>query len=320
MLKFLDAKTIDGLLSVPELASGIGAAFTSGGGADPGFTRTSVSVGDGELLLMPAVHATTLSVKLLTLFDTAPELPAVQGLVPLFDAVTGRPLAVLDAAAVTRLRTAAVTVLATDLLAPPAARVLTVIGAGAQGRGHLEGLAGLRPWTSVRLHSRDPRKARLLAEWARGQDIDAEVHEDVTTAVRDADVICTVTSAERPLFEDSAVRREGLHVSAVGAYGAARRELPTALVARAGLFVESAEAVLREAGDILIPVAEGALPARPAMTELGDLLSGRHAGRRSAAEVTVFKSVGVPVEDAVACDLLYQCAVARGAGADVPFD
>ncbi|MEU5420546.1 ornithine cyclodeaminase family protein [Streptomyces sp. NPDC020799] len=319
MLKFLDAKTIDGLLSVPELAAGIGAAFTSGAGAAPGFARTSVPVGDGELLLMPAAHASTLSVKLLTLYDAAPELPAVQGLVTLFDAVTGRPLAVLDATAVTRLRTAAVSALATDLLAPRDARVLTVIGAGVQGRGHLEGLAGLRPWTSVRLHSRDPRKARRLAEWARGEGIDAEVHEDVTTAVRDADVICTVTSAPRPLFEDSALRREGLHVNAVGAYGAQRRELPTELVTRAGLFVESTEAVLREAGDILIPVAEGALPARPAMTELADLLSGRHPGRTSEAEVTVFESVGVPVEDAVACDLLYQCAVARGAGADVGF-
>ncbi|MFI1797185.1 ornithine cyclodeaminase family protein [Streptomyces sp. NPDC020379] len=320
MLKILDAKTIDSLLSVPELAAGIGAAFTSGGGAAPAFARTSVPVGDGELLLMPAAHATTLSVKLLTLFDASPQLPAVQGLVPLFDAVTGRPLAVLDATAVTRLRTAAVSALATDLLAPRDARVLTVIGAGVQGRGHLEGLAGLRPWSSVRLHSRDPRTARGLAEWARGQGIDAEVHEDITTAVRDADVICTATSASRPLFEDSALPREGLHVNAVGAYGPTRRELPTELVTRARLFVESEEAVLREAGDVLIPVSEGALPERPVMTELGDVLSGRRPGRRSETEVTVFESVGVPVEDAVACDVLYQCAVARGAGVDVGFD
>ncbi|WP_062009833.1 ornithine cyclodeaminase family protein [Streptomyces hygroscopicus] len=321
MLRIIDAKTVRALLPVSGLASEIGAALTAreDGGAE--FARSAVDTGKGELLLMPAVHSGTLSVKLISLYDNPPALglPSVQGLVTLFDAATGRPVAVLDAAAVTEVRTAAVTVCATDLLARPDARVLTVVGAGVQGRSHLEGLAGIRPWESVRLHSRDPHRARRLAGWAGERGIEVEVAESATAAVRDAEVICTVTSSPEPLFEDCAVAREGVHISAVGAYGATRRELPSQLVARSSVFVESAAAVLREAGDILIPVAEGVLPADPALVELGEVISGRHPGRRSAAETTVFKSVGVPVEDAFACDLLYRLAVEHDAGHRVPF-
>ncbi|TVL91489.1 ornithine cyclodeaminase family protein [Streptomyces sp. SAJ15] len=322
MLRILDARAVRELLSVSELAAEIGAAFTAGGDGATEFARSSVRTDAGELLLMPAVHSNTLSVKLISLFDNPPELrlPSVQGLVTLFDAATGRPVAVLDATAVTELRTAAVTVCATDLLARPDARVLTVIGAGVQGRGHLEGLAGIRPWDSVRLHSRDPRRARKLAAWARERGLAVEVLESVDAAVRDADVICTVTTSPEPLFEDSAVAREGVHLSAVGAYGATRRELPSRLVARSSLFVESAAAVLREAGDILIPIAEGALPADPPMSTLGEVLAGRRPGRRSPGETTLFKSVGVPIEDAFTCDLLYRLAVARNAGQSIPFE
>ncbi|MCC3770918.1 ornithine cyclodeaminase family protein, partial [Streptomyces sp. UNOC14_S4] len=270
MLTFLDAHAIDGLVTVSELADVIGGAF----GASPrsAFARSAVDVDGGELLLMPAAHAGTLTVKTLTLFDAAPAhgLPSVQGLATVFDAVTGRPLAVLDAAAVTRLRTAAVTVSATDRLARPDARVLTVVGAGAQARGHLAGLARIRPWTEIRLHSRGTDKARAVASWARGQglDIEVEVHESLGTAIAGADVICTLTSSADPLFEDAALPREGLHVSAVGGYGSARRELPAALVARSSLFVESAEAALREAGDLILAVKDGALPPHPPLTEL----------------------------------------------------
>ncbi|RLV09103.1 ornithine cyclodeaminase [Streptomyces griseocarneus] len=318
VLTFLDASAIDDLLTVSELADVIGDAF----GSSPRFARSAVDVDGGELLLMPAAHAGTLTVKTLTLFEGAPAhgLPGVQGLATVFDAVTGRPLAVLDAAAVTRLRTAAVTVSATDRLARPDARVLAVVGAGEQAKGHLAGLARIRPWTEIRLHSRGVDKARAVAEWARGQGIGVEVHESLGTAIADADVICTLTSAADPLFEDAALPREGLHVSAVGGYGPARRELPAALLARSSLFVESADAALREAGDLILAIADGALPPSPALTELGAVLTAHHPGRRDATETTVFTSVGLPAEDALTCDLLYRRALEQGAGLEVPFD
>ncbi|MEU2265777.1 ornithine cyclodeaminase family protein [Streptomyces olindensis] len=321
MLKLLDATTIRDLTSVSDLAAVIGEAFVPAQDGSDGFVRSAVQTPGGQLLFMPAAHGATLSVKLVSLFDgaTAQGLPSVQGLAVVFDAHSGRPLALMDATALTALRTAAVTTLATDLLARRDARTLAVIGAGVQGRSHLEGLAGIRLWDSVRLHSRDMDKARRLAEWARGVGIEVELHDSVESATEDADVICTVTSAVAPLFTDAFRPRPGAHISAVGAYGPARRELPSRLVADASLFVESTEAVLREAGDILIPIAEGLLPPRPAMTELSAVLSKEHPGRTSAEELTLFESVGIPTEDALVCDLLYRRAVQARAGRDIPF-
>ncbi|MFB7501973.1 ornithine cyclodeaminase family protein [Streptomyces broussonetiae] len=323
MLKLLDAPTVRQVLSVDELASRIGDVFTQPGGGAGDFARTAVHTGEGDLLVMPAVYASTLSVKLITLFDGARArgLPTVQGLVAVFDSRSGAPTALIDATALTELRTAAVTALATGVLARKDARTLAVIGAGTQARGHLEGLAPLRPWHEVRLHSRDARRAHRLAEWAAGigPGLDVRVCGSVEAAVSGADVICTVTSSPEPLFADSAVAPHGVHISAVGAYGRERRELPSALVARSTLFVESAQAVLREAGDLLIPIAEGALPKAPALVELAELLGGGHPGRRDEGETTLFKSVGIPAEDAFTCDLLYHRAVEQGAGTDIGF-
>lgn len=323
MLKLLDARTVRQALSVPDLAALIGAAFTERRGDGDAFARSAVPTEGGSLLLMPAVYSSTLAVKLLTLFDAAPALglPTVQGLVAVFDARSGAPTALIDAQALTELRTSAVTTLATDVLARRDARRLAVLGTGVQARGHLAGLASIRPWEEVRLYGRDPRRARRLAAWAAtdGPGVRVTVCEDAEAAVRGADVICTVTSSPEPVLDDSWVAREGVHVSAVGAYGRERRELPSALVARSRLFVESAEAVLRETGDVVIPVAEGVLPAEPPLVELGALLGGDHPGRRDASETTLFKSVGLPLEDAFTSDVLCRRAAAQGLGTEVPF-
>ncbi|MEW2390440.1 ornithine cyclodeaminase family protein [Streptomyces venezuelae] len=323
MLRLLDAETVRRVLPVPDLTSAIGTLFARQSGDSDEFPRSAVGTGDGDLLLMPAVYGSTLAVKLITLFDGAPALglPTVQGLVAVFDARTGAPTAVVDAQALTEIRTAAVTSLATDVLARKDAATLAVIGAGAQARSHLEGLAPLRAWREVRLHSRDAGRAHRLAAWARtsGPGLDVTVCSRAEDAVRDADVICTVTSSPDPLFPDEAVAKEGVHISAVGAYGSRRRELPSGLVARSTLFVESGAAVLREAGDVAIPIAEGVLPPAPELVELSELLSGRHPGRRSARETTLFKSVGIPVEDAFTCDLLSARAAEQGAGTDIAF-
>ncbi|MBW1598464.1 ornithine cyclodeaminase family protein [Streptomyces sp. JJ38] len=308
MMRLIDAETVDRLLPVPELARRIGAAFTASGAEAAAADRSALEAGPGRLLLMPARYGDTLAVKLITLFDNPPErrLPSVQGVVTVFSALTGEPLALVDAAALTRVRTAAVTVLATDLLARRDARTLTVVGAGVQALGHLEGLAGIRPWDRVLLHGRDQGRARELAARVAPLGLDVEVVPRIDEALREADVICTTTTSPTPLFDAGLSLRPGVHISAVGAYGAERRELPSALVAGSRLFVESREAVLREAGDIVIPVAEGALPERPDLTELGELLTGAREGRRSDTETTLFKSVGLPVEDAYTCDLLHR--------------
>jgi ornithine cyclodeaminase/alanine dehydrogenase-like protein (mu-crystallin family) len=235
----------------------------------------------------------------------------------LVDARYGEPLAFLDGTVVTELRTAAVSAVATDTLARTDSTVLSIIGAGVQGRAHLRALRNTRTWTDIRVHSRTPARARDLVDWAVANGLPARVAASATDAVTRADVICTTTSACRPVLSAADVG-PGTHVTAVGAFGATCRELPTELVVGATLFADSRAAVMAEAGDVLIPVDEGHL-TEPSITEIGRVLAAEAPGRTSADEITVVKSLGLPIEDVVACELVYQRAVETGAGQDVDF-
>lgn len=275
----------------------------------------------GKVLLMPAMSGGTVGLKVLSMFPRAAErgLPGVQGIVLLIDAVHGEPLAVVDGTAVTEIRTAAVSALATDAMAPADARTLGIIGAGAQARSHLAGLATLRGWKSIRVFSRTASRAEELAAWAAESiGLAVEVTGSAADAVRDADVICTVTSASEPVLADADVASHGTHINAVGAFGATWRELPTALMARSRIVVDSREAALAEAGDVLVPIEEGVLSPAAIAGELGDVLAGQVPGR-IGDEVSVFKSLGLPIEDAVACEEIYRRAVERGMGEQIAF-
>jgi ornithine cyclodeaminase len=275
----------------------------------------------GKILLMPAMSGGTVGLKVLSMFPRAAErgLPGVQGIVLLIDAVHGEPLAVIDGTAVTEIRTAAVSALATDAMAPPDAQTLGIIGAGAQARSHLAGLATLRGWKSIRIFSRTIARAEELAAWAaESVGLAVEVAGSAADAVRDANVICTVTSASEPVLDDADVASHGTHINAVGAFGASWRELPTALMARSRIVVDSREAALSEAGDVLVPIEEGVLSPAAIAGELGDVLAGRVPGR-VGDELSVFKSLGLPIEDAVACEEIYRRAVERGMGEQIAF-
>jgi ornithine cyclodeaminase/alanine dehydrogenase-like protein (mu-crystallin family) len=273
----------------------------------------------GMVLLMPAASGGQLGLKLLSMFPRAHEhgLASVQGLVVLLDAVYGEPLAILDATSVTEIRTAAVTAVATDELARPDATGLAVIGAGVQARSHLQALAAVRPWKSVRLYSRSPEPARALAVWAGELGIDVEVTDSVSAAVRGADVICTATSACEPVLADADVAERGVHISAVGAFGPSCRELPAELVSRARIFVDSRQAALSEAGDLVVPLLDGTITENSIVAEIGAVLAG--AAGRLDDELTVFKSLGLPIEDAVACAAIYLRAVRQDAGTSIEF-
>ncbi|EXU64832.1 ornithine cyclodeaminase [Streptomyces sp. PRh5] len=277
----------------------------------------------GMVLLMPAASATTptLGIKLLSMFDRASErgLPSVQGLIILVDAVHGEPKAIIDGTVVTEIRTAAVTAVATDLLAPPDAEIMGIIGAGVQARGHLHALASVRPWKSVRVFSRTEERSRALEEWGRAHGTPVEVVGSSKEALADADVVCTATSSCSPVLMDDEVKRSGVHVNAIGAFGPTCRELPGELVARSRIFVDSREAVTREAGDLLVPLQEGLIEESAIVAEIGDVIAGRHPGRTEAGEVTLFETLGLPIQDVVACDLIYQRAVANGIGQEIPF-
>ncbi len=244
-------------------------------------------------------------------------LDAHQGAVLLSDGETGELLAVLNASPITAIRTAAVSAVATRALAREDARELAIIGAGVQARSHLTAMAAVRPFERARIWSRTAAHAeRLVAE--AGAPFPLEVVESAEAAVRNADVIVTATSAPEPVLRRQWLA-EGAHVNAVGSSIPTTRELDTETVAAASLFVDRRESTENESGDYLMPLREGAIGPEHIQAELGEVLVGAAPGRTSAGELTVFKSLGIAIEDLAAAEYVVARARETGAGTEVEF-
>lgn len=241
------------------------------------------------------------TVKLIAIAEGNAErgLPGIHGTVTVFDGETGVPLAVLDGAAITAIRTAAVSGLATDLLAAPDAGDLAVIGAGVQGRAHLEAMAAVRDLRRVRVWNRTPDRAEAFAEWAASLGHACEVAATPADAVAGADLVCVCTGAHAALLTADDLS-PGAHVNAVGAFRPDTRELAADLVARARVWVDDLAAAREEAGDIVMAVEEGLIGWDHVNGDLIDLVQRRGPRHRRADEVTLFKSVGISAEDAFA--------------------
>ena len=240
-----------------------------------------------------------------------------QGGVLLFDGETGEPRALVNASAVTAVRTAAVSAVATRALARSDARVLAVLGAGVQARAHLEAMAKVRPFERARVWSRTRDHAETFASEPEAP-FPVEAVESAEAAVRGADVVVTATSAREPI-----VRREwfaaGAHINAVGSSIPTTRELDAATVSGAALFADSRESLVNESGDYLFAVEEAGIGPDHIRAELGEVLTGSGEGRRSAEELTVFKSLGLAVEDLAAAEHVYMRAVSENVGTVVAF-
>ena len=274
----------------------------------------------GLLVTMPgglfAGSEGILGVKVLTVFpaNAAHGEESHQGAVLLFEAERGRPLAFLDAASITAIRTAAVSALATRLLAREDAGDLALLGAGVQARTHLAALREVRTLRRVRVWSRNPESVHRFArdESAR-HGLRIEPVATAREAVAGADLICTVTAAIEPVLEGEWIA-PGAHVNAVGACTPNARELDTAAVVRARLFVDRRESALNEPGEILTPLREGAIGEDHIRGEIGELVIGRVAGRISPEDVTLFESLGLTVEDLAAARHIYRKALEQGRG------
>ncbi len=241
-------------------------------------------------------------------------LDAHQGTVTLFSGETGRVRALMNASAVTAIRTAAVSAVATRLLAREDARELAILGAGVQGRSHVAAMRAVRPFERIRIASRTLANAQALAE-----ETGAEAVETVEEAVLGADVVVTATSSSEPVLRHEWLK-PGAHVNAVGSSIRTARELDSATVAACSLFVDRRESTVNEAGDYLMPLEEGAIPGPEHIrAELGEILLGRHPGRTSPDELTVFKSLGLAVEDLAAAEYAVRRAAETGAGTTVEF-
>ena len=239
-------------------------------------------------------------------------LDAHQGGVLLFDGETGQFRALLDASAITAVRTAAISAVATRALAREDVKQLAILGAGVQARAHLEALPHVRAFERVRIYSRTPEHAQALAAEAE-TPFRVEAVESVEAAVGDADVVVTATSSREPVLELGWLA-PGAHVNAVGACSPTARELDTTAVARSRFFVDRRESALAEAGDLLIPIQEGVIAETHVVGEIGGVLVGAVPGRRTPDEITLFKSLGIAIEDLAAGARAYANALAAGGG------
>jgi ornithine cyclodeaminase/alanine dehydrogenase-like protein (mu-crystallin family) len=289
----------EALMPLRSVASFEGAAGLVGtmpawrGGPEPVFSLKSVCV-------MPG--------------NPARGLDTHQGTVTLFDGSTGVPRAILNAAAVTEVRTAAVSAVATRLLARSDARVLAIVGAGVQGRAHVRALAGVREFAEVRVYAPSSEHAQAVASLADGRGAIAPSAEQ---AVRGADVVVLATSSREPVL-----RREwlapGAHVNAIGASQPSARELDVDTVAASALFCDSRESLRHEAAEFRLAVEQGAIGGEDHVRgELGEVLAGLSPGRLTAEELTVFRALGLAVEDLAAAERAVGRARELGIGTEV---
>jgi alanine dehydrogenase len=282
--------------------------------------RTVVEVGlqKAAFALMPALipEPPALGAKLVTVFasNAGAGLPTHLATILLFDSMTGELMAIMDGRYITEARTAAVSAVATELLAREDATVLAVIGSGVQARSHVDAIGRIRDLRAIRAWSPDEgRLAAFARETQPRTGADVVRCTSAREAVTDADIVVLATSAHEPVVKGEWIR-EGTHVCAVGACRPNHREMDTALVARARVFVDSREGALAEAGDLLVPIRERAFDETHIVGEIGELFSGAARGRLTATDVTIFKSLGMAVEDVAAAHLAYEKAAERGLG------
>jgi ornithine cyclodeaminase len=231
-----------------------------------------------------------------------------QGAVMIFEVEHGSPVAIMDGTSITAIRTAAVSGAATRALAREDAGDLAILGSGVQAASHLDAMKAVRPLRRVRVWSRDAGRARAFAErGAARHGLRIEVAASAREAVEGADLVCTTTAARQPVLE-GAWLAPGVHINAVGACTRDARELDTAAVAGARLYVDRRESALNEAGDFLLARAEGAVTDDHIVGELGEVLAGTAPGRRSRDERTLFESLGIAVEDLAAAHHIWRKA------------
>jgi len=289
----------------------------------PQRAATTIAPANGLHLSMPAFvggAVGALTVKIVTVYgDNMPTygLPTIQGLLLVHDAQTGSVLAMMDAEQLTATRTGAASGVATQYLARQDATTVTLFGAGALAPSQLAAMCAVRPIRRAYVVTRSGEKdGPFCAQMSAELDIEVIASRNTQQAVEQADIICTATNSQTPLFSSDWVR-PGTHINAVGAYTRTMRELDTATIQRSHVFVDHHPAAQTEAGDIVIPIAEQALTYAHVRGSLGEVITGQVRGRTDDAEITVFKSVGLAMQDTVTAARLYAKAVALGSGIHV---
>jgi alanine dehydrogenase len=326
-MRLLTRSDVEALLDLRRLIEALAPAMAdlSAGRIDlPPRIGARVPEREGVLGVMPVYHAqsATLATKLVTVFPRNPASgpPSHQAVILVFDAENGSPVAMMDGTSITAARTAAGSALATDLLAREDAGVLAIVGTGVQARSHARAIPLVRTVREVRVFGRDARAAAALAAEIEAElGVPAAVAASFREAAAGAGIVCAATHAAEPVVEGRWLE-PGAHVNSVG-LNARGRELDDDAVVRSLVVVESRDAALTDrlagANDLLWPMRDGLVGANHIHAEVGEIVSGARPGRTSPDQVTLYKSVGIALQDAVAARLVLDAAIARGAGREV---
>jgi alanine dehydrogenase len=320
-LLFLNAQEVSQALPMQQAIPAMKQAFQqySSGQADlPLRTRIDVSTHDGSTLFMPALLAESESfaIKVVSVFpgNASLDLPTIHAIVVAIDPQTGAPIAVLEAASLTAIRTGAASGAATDVLAREDSSTLALFGSGSQARTQVEAVCHVREIATVKVFSLENAQAeQLCREMSERLDIAIELAKDPEDAIGQADIICTATTAMEPVFKSADVR-PGTHINAIGSFTPTMQEVDVASLNNPLIIVDSQEAVLAESGDLIIPIQSGLLNEQAIHAELGYIFNGTKEGRQSPDQITYFKSVGIAVQDAIAASTAIARARESGLG------
>jgi len=320
----LDHAAVTALLPMTECINVMNLALSALARGDADLPLRSVlklPAGNAAFAMMPAKLWNAVGLKAITVFpeNRGTQWESHQGVVLLFELQHGSLLAIADASSITAIRTAAVSGLATLLLARQGASELAILGAGVQADTHLDAMRVARPIERVRVWSRTFANADAFARRAAEKyQIEVQPAETAQEAVANADIICTVTASKEPVLKGEWIAT-GAHINAVGASVKTSRELDDDAVVRSRMFVDRRESTLAESGDFLIPLSNGVITESHIVGELGDILTDRVAGRTAKEEVTLFKSLGLAVEDVAVAHYLYDKAMKENQGVHIEF-
>lgn len=324
MAILLTRQDVESLLPMSEAMAAVEEAFRQhalGNVTMP--LRTTIRAHGGVNLGMPAYiggDLDALGLKVVSVYGSNPPkgLPAVIATVLLNDPHTGALLAVMDGTWLTAMRTGAVSGVATNYLAPPDASVALIFGAGVQARTQLMAVCEARQIERAYVYDIDPEAARSYATAMAGQlGIAVLPTDDPEAALAEADVVCAATNAHEPIFP-AAWLHPGMHINGVGSHAPGHRELDGETVRRSTVVVDQREAALAEAGDIILPIEEGRIEAGHIHAELGEVVAGLVSGRSRPEEITLFKSVGLALQDISTAARVYALAQEQGLGQEIP--
>ncbi|MGH7855651.1 MAG: ornithine cyclodeaminase family protein [Candidatus Binatia bacterium] len=322
----LSEKQVQSLIDIDELISTLEKAhiqYSTGMAVMPVRLVVPLPQIQGRITSMPGFlnEDKALGMKVITYFQENPKrnLPAILGTIMLFSAETGKLIAVMDGSYVTAIRTACASAMATKALANTQTPVLGILGAGVQARAHIQALTHVKKIERIKIYSPSGSSAAgIKKDIEPAMKISIEVAGSAEDTVRDADLLVTGSTAKEPIVKSDWLKA-GVHINAVGSHRPDYREIDGSTMARAKVVVDSREAIMAECGDILLAINEKSINENHIHAEIGEVLAGTKIGRSSASEVTLYKSVGIAIQDVATAQLVYRKAREQGVGTNVEF-